>query len=93
MQNYHRDTDQQYFQITKASRKTDLSDQSKTCNDPKKIREDKSRTESLNDMADGVFAESLKSPECKKSVKENKGYLHINILNTRPSNYRQNIGN
>ena len=44
-------------------------------------------------MADDVFAESLKSPECKKSVKENKGYLHINILNTRPSNYRQNIGN
>ena len=44
-------------------------------------------------MADDVFAESLKSPECKKSVKENKGHLHINILNTRPSNYRQNTGN
>ena len=44
-------------------------------------------------MADDVFAECLKSPECKKSMKGSKGYLHINILNTRPSNYRQKAGN
>ena len=37
----------------KASKKRDL-------NDPKKIREDKSSTGSLTDMADDVFAESLK---------------------------------
>ena len=48
----------------KASRTRDLSDQSKTCEDPKKMREDKSSTGSLTDMADDVFAESLKSPEC-----------------------------
>ena len=47
----------------KASKKKDLSNQSKTCADPKKIREDKSRTGSLTDMAGDVFAESLKSPE------------------------------
>ena len=46
----------------KASKKRDL--QSKTCKDPKKMREDKSSTGSLTDMADDVFAESLKSPEC-----------------------------
>ena len=48
----------------KASRTRDLSDQSKTCEDPKKMREDESNTESLTDMADDVFAESLESPEC-----------------------------
>ena len=48
----------------KASKKRDLSDQSKTCEDRKKMREDKSSTGSLTDMADDVFAESLKSPEC-----------------------------
>ena len=48
----------------KASRMRDLSDQSKTCEDPKKMREDESNTGSLTDMADDVFAESLKSPEC-----------------------------
>ena len=47
----------------KASKKRDLSDQSKTCEDPKKMREESS-TGSLTDMADDVFAESLKSPEC-----------------------------
>ena len=47
----------------KASKKRDLSDQSKTCKDPKKIREESS-TGSLTDMADDVFAESLKLPEC-----------------------------
>ena len=48
----------------KASKKRDLNDQSKTCEDPKKMKEDKSSTGSLIDMADDVFAESLKSPEC-----------------------------
>ena len=48
----------------KVSKKRDLSNQSKTCKDPKKIREDKSSTRSLTDMADDVFAESLKSLEC-----------------------------
>ena len=48
----------------KASKKRDLSDQSKTCKDPKKMREDKSSTGSLTDIADDGFAESLKSPEC-----------------------------
>ena len=48
----------------KASKKRDLSDQSKACEDPKKMRADKSSTGSLTDMADDVFAESLKSPEC-----------------------------
>ena len=48
----------------KASKKRDLSDQSKTCEDPKKIREDKSSTGSLIDMADDAFAESSKSREC-----------------------------
>ena len=48
----------------KASKKRDLSDQSKTWEIPKKMREDKSSAESLTDMADDVFAESLKSPEC-----------------------------
>ena len=47
----------------KASKKRDLSDQSKTCEDPKKMREDKSSTGSLTDMADDVFAKSLTSPE------------------------------
>ena len=36
----------------------------KTCEDPKKMREDKSSTGSLTDMAHDVFAEKLKSPEC-----------------------------
>ena len=47
----------------KASKKRDLINQPKTCADPEKIREDKSRTGSLTDMAGDVFAESLKSPE------------------------------
>ena len=47
----------------KSSEKRDLSDQSKTCKDLKKMRE-KSSTGSLTDMADDSFAESLKSPEC-----------------------------
>ena len=47
----------------KASKKRDLSDQSKTCEDLKKMREESS-TGSLTDMADDAFAESLKSPEC-----------------------------
>ena len=49
----------------KSSKKRDLSDQSKTCEDPKKMREESS-TGNLTDMADDVFAESLKSPECIK---------------------------
>ena len=48
----------------KASKKRDLSDQSKTCEDTKKMREDKTCTGSLTDMADDVHAESLKSHEC-----------------------------
>ena len=48
----------------KASEKRDLSGQLKTCEDPKKMREDKSSTGSLTYMADDVFAESLKLPEC-----------------------------
>ena len=48
----------------KASKKRDLSGQSKTCEDQKKMREDKSSTGSLTGIADDVFAESLKSPEC-----------------------------
>ena len=47
----------------KASKKKDLSDQSKTCEDPKNMREERSAG-SLTDMADDVFAECLKSPEC-----------------------------
>ena len=47
----------------KTSKKRDLSYQSKTCEDPKKMREESS-TGRLTDMADDVFAESLKSPEC-----------------------------
>ena len=46
----------------KASKNRDLSDQSKTCEDPEKVREDESNTGSLTDMPD-VFAEILKSPE------------------------------
>ena len=48
--------------LEKAFKKRDLSNQSKTCQDPKKMKEDRS-TGSLTDMADDVFAESLKSPE------------------------------
>ena len=44
--------------LKKASKKRDLSDQSKTCEDPKKMREESS-TGSLTDMVDDVFAESL----------------------------------
>ena len=47
----------------KASKKRDLSDQSKTCEDPKKMREESS-TGSSTDMAEDVFAESSKSPDC-----------------------------
>ena len=46
----------------KASKKRDLCDQSKTCEDSKKREE--SSTGSLTDMADDVFAESLEWPEC-----------------------------
>ena len=47
----------------KASKRRDLSDQSKTCKDLKKMREESS-TGSLTDMTDDVFAESLKLLEC-----------------------------
>ena len=47
----------------RASKKRDLSDQSKTCEDPKNMREERSAG-NLTDMADDVFAECLKSPEC-----------------------------
>ena len=46
----------------KASKKRDLSGQSKTREDPKKMREETS-TGNLTDIADDAFAESLKSPE------------------------------
>ena len=42
----------------KASKKRDLIDQSRTCEDPIKMREDKSSTESLTEMADDDFSES-----------------------------------
>ena len=45
--------------VGKAPKKRDLSDQSKTCEDPKKMREESS-TGSLTDVADDVFAESVK---------------------------------
>ena len=45
---------------TKTPKKTDLSDQSMTCKDPKKIKEDKISTGSSTDMADDVSVESLK---------------------------------
>ena len=48
-----------------ASKKRDLSDQSKTCEDPKKMTEESS-TGSLIDMADDVFAENLKWYECRE---------------------------
>ena len=51
----------------RSSKKRDLSDQSKERNsgdEPKKIREEKSSIESLSEMSDDVFAESLKSPAC-----------------------------
>ena len=51
----------------RSSKKRDLSDQSKEGNsrdEPKKIREEKSSIESLSEMSDDVFAESLKSPVC-----------------------------
>ena len=51
----------------RSSKKRDLSDQSKegNCGDePKKIREEKSSIESLSEMSEDVFAESLKSPVC-----------------------------
>ena len=43
----------------KASKKKDLSNQSKTCKYQKKMREDKSITGSLTDMVDDVFTENL----------------------------------
>ena len=51
----------------RSSKKRDLSDQSKEGNsgdEPKKIREEKSSIESLSEMSDDVFAESLKFPVC-----------------------------
>ena len=49
------------------SKKRDLSDPSKEGNsggEPKKIREEKSSIESLSEISDNVFGESLKSPVC-----------------------------
>ena len=81
----------QFFK--KAFKKRDLSDQSKTYEDPKKMKEESS-TRSLTDMADDIFAESLKSSECieilfnclRNVERQNKGCLHMSTLNTRPSN-------
>ena len=57
-------TEQRYFQILRKSiQKERFKDQLKTCEDPKKMNEESS-TGSLTDMADDIFAESLKSPEC-----------------------------
>ena len=53
----------------RSSKKRDLSDQSKEGNsedEPKKIREETSRTESLSEMSDEVCAQYLKSPLCKE---------------------------
>ena len=44
----------------KTSKKTDLSDQSMTCKDPEKMKEDKISTGSSTDMPDDVSVESLK---------------------------------
>ena len=78
--------------VGKAPKKGDLSDQSKTCEDPKKMREESS-TGSLTDMAYDVFAESLKSPECieiifncLRNVVRQKSIFIISTLNKRPSN-------
>ena len=51
----------QLFQ--KTFKNSNLSDQSKTCEDPKKMR-DESCIKSSTDMRDDVFAESLKLTEC-----------------------------
>ena len=51
----------------RSSKERDLSDQSKerdSGNEPKKISEEKSSIESLREMSDDVFAESLKSLAC-----------------------------
>ena len=53
--------------FNRSSKKRDLSDQSKEGNsgdEPKKIREQKSSIESLREISDDVFAESLKYPAC-----------------------------
>ena len=50
-----------FWQIIK---KRDLSDQSKEGDEPKKIREETSRIESLSEMSDKVCTECLKSPSC-----------------------------
>ena len=53
----------------KLSKKRDLSDHSKEGNsgdEPKKIREEKSSIESLSEMSDDVFAESLRNVEKQK---------------------------
>ena len=65
----------------KASKRRDLSDQSKTCEDSRKIREDKSSTGSLTDMPDDIFRNFFQL--IKKCGGANKGYLHISRLNTR----------
>ena len=78
--------------VGKAPKKRDLSDQSKTCEEPKKMREESS-TGSLTDMTYDVFAESLKSPECieiifncLRNVVRQKSIFIISTLNKRPSN-------
>ena len=51
----------------RSSKKRDLSDQSKegdSEDEPKKIREETSRIESLSEMSDKVCTECLKSPSC-----------------------------
>ena len=78
--------------VGKAPKKRDLSDQSKTCEEPKKMREESS-TGSLTDMTYDVLAESLKSPECieiifncLRNVVRQKSIFIISTLNKRPSN-------
>ena len=78
--------------VGKAPKKRDLSDQSKTCEEPKKMREESS-TGSLTDMTYDVLAESLKSPECieiifncLRNLVRQKSIFIISTLNKRPSN-------
>ena len=52
-------------------KKRDLGNQSKTGSrgdERKKTRGEKSTTESLSEMSDDVFAESLKSPACVEII-------------------------
>ena len=79
----------------KASKKRGLSDQSKTCEDPKKMREDKSSTGNLTDMADDVFAESLRSVHATQDyhVKDEKQLndlkKSINFLSDKFKDYEK----